>query len=80
MMYGFASAAAMRNSTRWELSLPVMTRSAQVRLSTPQLASVGAQKPGISRVNALTVGAIMASSSPMSFCWPPTKWRMVSLM
>ena len=32
------------------LASPGMTRSAQVRFSTPQVASVGAQKPGIRRV------------------------------
>ena len=48
--YGLASAAAIRYSTRWHLAEPGMTRSAQVRFSTPQLASVGAQKPGIRRV------------------------------
>jgi hypothetical protein len=43
------SAAAMRYSTRCDFSEPGMTRSAQVRFSTPQVALVGAQKPGIRR-------------------------------
>ena len=72
MMYGLASAAATRYSTRCDFALPGMTRSAQVRLSTLQVESVGAQKPGISRVYELTVGETIASSSGISFCWPPT--------
>ena len=44
------SAAAIRYSIRCALGEPPMMRSAQVRFSTPQLAWVGAQKPGISRV------------------------------
>ena len=39
----------IRISTRCDLALPGITRSAQVRLSIPQLASVGAQKPGMRR-------------------------------
>ena len=57
-----------------------MIRSAQVRFSTPTVESVGAQKPGISRVYELIVGETIASSSGISFCWPPTKCRMVSLI
>ena len=38
-----------RYSTRCDLALPGITRSAHVRFSTPQVASVGAQKPGIRR-------------------------------
>jgi hypothetical protein len=40
----------MRYSTRCDFAEPGMTRRAVVRFSTPQVASVGAQKPGISRV------------------------------
>ena len=49
-IYGLMSAAATRYSTRCDFSEPGMTRSAVVRFSTPQAESVGAQKPGISRV------------------------------
>ncbi len=43
------SAAAMRYSTRCECGPPGITRSAVVRFSQPQVAEVGAQKPGIRR-------------------------------
>src|SRR5690606_18689953 len=52
----------------------------QVRFSIPQLAVVGAQKPGMSRVNELTVGATIESSSGISACCPPTNQRMMSDM
>ena len=71
--YGFMSAAAMRYSTRCDFSEPGMTRSAQVRFSTPQVALVGAQKPGMSREYELTVLATIESSSGISICWPPMK-------
>ena len=45
-----------------------MTRNAQVRFSYPQLAEVGAQKPGTILVYELIVGAIIASSSGISCC------------
>ena len=63
-----------------DFALPGMTRNAHVLFSTPAVESVGAQKPGIKRVYEFTVGATMASSSGISFCWPPMKWRMVSLI
>jgi hypothetical protein len=43
------SAAAMRYSTRWLDAPPGMTRNAVVRFSTPQVADVGAQNPGMRR-------------------------------
>ena len=48
-MYGLMSAAAIRYSTRWLDGPPRITRSAVVRFSTPQVAEVGAQKPGTRR-------------------------------
>src|SRR5262245_2136536 len=70
------SAAAIRYSTRWLFGEPGMTRSAHVRFSTPQLASVGAQNPGMSREYAFTVEATIASNSGSSACCPPTNQRI----
>src|ERR1700730_13590375 len=80
LMYGLASAAATRYSTRCDFGLPEMTRRAHVRLSTLHAESVGAQNPGINRVYELTVGEIMARNSGMSCCWPPRNQRMTSLI
>src|SRR5664279_2453057 len=74
------SAAAIRYSTRCDFSEPVIARSAQVRFSRPQVASVGAQKPGMSRVYEFTVQATIASSSGIKACWPPIHQRMTSEM
>src|SRR6185369_5785879 len=65
---------------RCDFSEPGMTRSAQVRFSTPQVASVGAQNPGISREYEFTVLAIIDSSSGISACWPPMNQRCLSEM
>src|SRR6187399_2438811 len=77
-MYGLQSAAAIRYSTRCDFSEPGITRKAQVRFSTPQVASVGAQKPGIRREYEFTVLAIIASTSGISCCCPPMNQRILS--
>jgi hypothetical protein len=62
------SAAAMRYSTRCDFSDPGMTRSAVVLFSTPQAASVGAQKPGIRRELGIHRATHHRSSSGIGAC------------
>ena len=48
--YGLRSAPPTRTSSRVDFALPGMTRKATVRLSTPHVTRVGAQKPSTSRL------------------------------
>ena len=64
------SAAAIRYSTRWLLAPPWITRNAQVRFSTPQVAVVGAQDERLGqRVVAVVVAEGAVTSDELdAFC------------
>src|SRR5260221_13382435 len=61
--YGLISAPVSRSSTRVDFAPPGIARTAVVRLSTPQVALIGAQAPGTVRLYELIVGQNTAASS-----------------